>query len=162
LDSALPFSPPAFTIRPMKRILLSSRCPPYPRYLGDRLVFWHLASGLEARGPQLARLALSCRPEDAGGLDWSGLPSGHARLRPLPANRQWTYIQRALLPSARFPRQAHQAASPQMWQAIEQQLAQHTYDVVHLFGGVQVYEYHHALKHLPTVITPYEAYSLYL
>ncbi len=146
----------------MKRILLISRCPPYPLYLGDRLIIWHLAHELEARGYQIDLLAFSDRPEDTDEIDQYAMYFGQVGLFPLPANRQWTYIRRALLPSARFPHRADQATSPQMWQAIQQQLAQHTYDVVHLFGGVQVYEYHHALKHLPTVITPYEAYSLYL
>ena len=36
------------------------------------------------------------------------------------------------------------------------------YDVAHLFGGIQVYEYAHAVEPLPALITPYESYSLYL
>jgi glycosyltransferase involved in cell wall biosynthesis len=49
-----------------------------------------------------------------------------------------------------------------MWNAIQRQIDQNRYDVVHLFGGVQVYEYYHALNGLPAIITPYESYSLYL
>ena len=48
-----------------------------------------------------------------------------------------------------------------MWRAIEAHIAENDYDAVHLFGGVQVYEFLHALDGLPTVITPYESYSLY-
>jgi glycosyltransferase involved in cell wall biosynthesis len=33
---------------------------------------------------------------------------------------------------------------------------------VHLFGGIQVYEFKNALGDIPTIITPYESYSLYL
>src|SRR5690606_18930768 len=39
---------------------------------------------------------------------------------------------------------------------------QYRYDVAHLFGGVQVYEFRHALAGLPALIVPYESYSLYL
>ena len=36
------------------------------------------------------------------------------------------------------------------------------YDVVHLFGGVKVYEYLPLVRQLPNVIVPYESYSLWL
>ncbi len=146
----------------MRRILLISRCPPYPLYLGDRLIIWHLMRELEARHYEIDLLAFSDRPEDAAEIDQYDGYFGEVRLFPLPVNRQATYIQRILLPSARFPRRAEQASSPAMWQAIQQQIANNSYDLVHVFGGVQVYEYFHALGNLPTLITPYESYSLYL
>jgi glycosyltransferase involved in cell wall biosynthesis len=71
----------------------------------------------------------------------------------------WLYLQRALKP---FPQSANQAWQANMWQAIEKQLSAQTYDVVHLFGGVQVYEFAALLKEIPTIITPYESFSLYL
>jgi glycosyltransferase involved in cell wall biosynthesis len=49
-----------------------------------------------------------------------------------------------------------------MWARIEAYRARAAYDAAHLFGGVQVYEYAHALGGLPALITPYESYSLYL
>ena len=49
-----------------------------------------------------------------------------------------------------------------MWGAITQHLKDIHYDVVHVFGGIQVYEFHHLLEQHPNVITPYESYSLYL
>jgi glycosyltransferase involved in cell wall biosynthesis len=67
-----------------------------------------------------------------------------------------------LLPGARWPRSADQSWSPAMWRAIQARLQAETYDVIHLFGGIQVYEFHHALGDMPTIITPYESYSLYL
>ncbi|MEL7234754.1 MAG: glycosyltransferase family 4 protein, partial [Chloroflexota bacterium] len=39
--------------------------------------------------------------------------------------------------------------------------ATNTYDAVHLFGGVQVYDFARLLDGLHTVMTPYESYSLY-
>ena len=49
-----------------------------------------------------------------------------------------------------------------MWQAIEQAVNTRDHDCAHFFGGVQVYEYRHAVGTLPALITPYESYSLYL
>jgi glycosyltransferase involved in cell wall biosynthesis len=72
------------------------------------------------------------------------------------------YLKRLLLPGTRYPQAADAAWSARMWQAIRQQLAQHDYDLAHLFGGVQVYEYARALDILPALIVPYESYSLYL
>lgn len=46
------------------RILLISRCPPWPLYLGDRLIVYHLAEELEARKHELDLLAFTNRPED--------------------------------------------------------------------------------------------------
>ena len=34
----------------MPRVLLISRCPPWPLHLGDRLIIWHLARELAQRG----------------------------------------------------------------------------------------------------------------
>jgi glycosyltransferase involved in cell wall biosynthesis len=48
-----------------------------------------------------------------------------------------------------------------MWQAIRDHIAQNKYDVVQVFGGIQVYEYRDLLRGLPTVITPYESFTLY-
>jgi glycosyltransferase involved in cell wall biosynthesis len=45
---------------------------------------------------------------------------------------------------------------------VRQHVEHFQYDLVHLFGGVQVYEYSRAVKPLPAMITPYESYSLYL
>ncbi|HEX2906182.1 MAG TPA: glycosyltransferase family 4 protein [Phototrophicaceae bacterium] len=144
------------------KILLISRCPPYPLHLGDRLILYHLAEELEARHHQLDLLAFYDRPTD---LDEQGRYDhrfNHVELIPEPHRTQGDYLRRTLLPNMRFPRRAEQAWSPAMWQAIEARLKAETYDVVHLFGGVQVYEYARALRGLPAMITPYESYSLYL
>jgi len=61
-----------------------------------------------------------------------------------------------------FPRSANTAWSGAMWRAISEQLAAQEYDVVHLFGGIQVYEYRELVRPHPNLITPYESYSLYL
>jgi glycosyltransferase involved in cell wall biosynthesis len=46
-----------------------------------------------------------------------------------------------------------------MWQAIQ---SSGDYDIIHLFGGIQIYEFFHALNNHPAIITPYESFSLYL
>jgi glycosyltransferase involved in cell wall biosynthesis len=145
------------------RILLIARCPPFPLHFGDRLIVYHLARMLRQRGHTLDLLAFYDRDEDetdaaraayADSFDHITLIREHPR-------SSAAYLRR-LLPGTHFPRRADDAWSPTMWRAIESRLAGSDYDVVHLFGGVQVYEYAALLAALPTVITPYESYSLYL
>jgi glycosyltransferase involved in cell wall biosynthesis len=143
----------------MKTLLLISRCPPYPIHLGDRLIIWHLARELSRRGYAFDLLAFANRPEDHAEIDHYRAFFRHITLVNEP---QRGYLKRLLWPAVRFPQTANQAWSPEMWRAIESHIAQNRYDVAHLFGGVQVYEFRHALGHLPAVITPYESYSLYL
>lgn len=145
-----------------KRILLISRCPPYPIHLGDRLIIWHLVRHLIQRGHTVDLLAFANRPQD-----WQEVPQYApffrlVELYPEPRRTPLNYLQRAFFPAARFPRRANEAWSPQMWEAVTRRLSMERYDVVHLFGGVQVYEFAHALNGQPALITPYESYSLYL
>lgn len=144
------------------RILLISRCPPYPLYLGDRLIVYHLADELEARHHHIDLLAFANRPEDWHEQDQYDHYFDHVELFPEPVRSQASYLKRLLLPGARWPRTAEQSWSPPMWRAIENRLAAGNYDAIHLFGGIQVYELIGALGGRPAIITPYESYSLYL
>ncbi len=143
----------------MKTILLISRCPPYPLHLGDRLIIWHLARELARRGDSIDLLAFANRPEDRGEVEHYRPFFRHITLIEEPRR---AYLRRLIVAGARFPKTAAQTWSPDMWQMIAQHIAQYAYDVAHLFGGVQVYEFHRALDALPAIITPYESYSLYL
>lgn len=146
----------------MKRILLISRCPPYPLFLGDRLIIWHLMRELEARHYQIDLLAFADRPDDWDEVGRYDMYFGQVKLFPMPPSRMSSYIARVLLPSRRFPTDAEQSRSPQMFRAIQRFVAENDYDLAHFFGGVQVYEYAHVIGDLPALITPYESYSLYL
>jgi glycosyltransferase involved in cell wall biosynthesis len=144
------------------RILLISRCPPWPLYLGDRLIVYHLAEELEARRHRIDLLAYANRPED-----WNEQGSYYYRFEQVelfaePPRSPLSYLKRALLPPARWPRRAEDSWSPDLWRAIQRRLDTEHYDVIHLFGGILVYEFYHALRGLPALITPYESYSLYL
>lgn len=144
------------------KILLISRCPPWPLHLGDRLIIYHLASELELVHHEIDLLAFSNRAEDEAELDQYNYKFRHVELIQEPRRTLADYARRLLWPPARFPRRAEAAWSPDMWRAIQRRLDSNDYDVVHLFGGIHVYEYHHALRGLPAVITPYESFSLYL
>ncbi len=144
------------------RILLISRCPPWPLFLGDRLIVYHLAEELEARHNELDLLAFAERPEDWHEQDHYDHRFNHVQLLPEAPRSQLSYLQRLLMPNKRFPQEAAQSWSPAMWQAIQQRLAAEHYDAIHLFGGIQVYEFYHALGGRPAIITPYESFSLYL
>lgn len=148
----------------MQHLLMISRCPPYPLHLGDRLIVYHLAEELAARGVEIDLLAFAEYP-----TDWSLTEQQHysaffrsVTLFDMPQRPLPEMLRRAVFANARFPQEAEQAFAPEMWHEITRRIAAQHYDAVHLFGGVQVFEFLHALQGLPTVITPYESYSLYL
>ncbi len=146
----------------MPHILLISRCPPWPLHLGDRLIVWHLVRELSRRGCVIDLMAFASQAEDHDDLDHYRAHFGIVALFDEPARPPSTLLRRLLLPGARFPDQAAGVSSPAMWRAIEEQVAGNAYDCAHFFGGIQVSEYHQAVGDLPTLITPYESYSLYL
>lgn len=141
-------------------ILLISRCPPYPLHFGDRLIIWHLARELLKRGYTLDLLALTQYESDTEEIHHYAPFFRDVALFPETARTQWMYLRRLL--GAHYPRNAKSAWQSDVWQALEQKLADNHYDLVHLFGGVHVYEFAHLLKAIPAIITPYESYSLYL
>ncbi len=143
-------------------VLLISRCPPFPLYHGDRLIPYHLARELSARRHAIDLLAFYDNPADLAEIPRYEQHFRSVMLIREPRRSLFSYWLRARLPNLRFPRQAEASWSAEMWRAIEAKLAQHAYDVVHLFGGVQVYEYHHLVASLPNLIVPYESYSLWL
>ena len=143
-------------------ILLISRCPPYPLYLGDRLIVYNLVRQLARRGHQIDLLAFSDRFEDITERDQYSDLFRQITIVADPPRTSFDYALRLLRPGARFPRRAERSWSQMMWEAVRHHVKTYDYDLVHLFGGVQVYEYAHAIEPLPAIITPYESYSLYL
>ncbi|MEO8392293.1 MAG: glycosyltransferase [Chloroflexota bacterium] len=143
-------------------ILLISRCPPYPLHLGDRLIVFHLAQELTRRGHVIDLIAFSDRFEDIAERDHYADLFRTITIVADPPRSSFDYAVRWLMPSRRFPQRENQAWSPAMWDAIRQHVEANRYDLVHFFGGIQVYEYAHAVEPLPALITPYESYSLYL
>ncbi len=143
-------------------VLLISRCPPYPLHLGDRLIVYHLAQQLARRGHVVDLIAFSDRFEDIPDRVQYVDLFRHITIIADPPRTSLDYGLRLLAPPLRFPRHADQAWSPAMWDAIRDHVEPNHYDVAHLFGGIQVYEYARAVAPLPAIITPYESYSLYL
>ena len=146
----------------MRNILLISRCPPYPRHLGDRLIVWHLARELHQRGNRIDLLALTNHADDSQHIQHYRSFFRHIRLLPEPPRSSLGYIRRLLKPGARFAASPEASFSPPLWGAIADQLNRHAYDLVHCFGSITVYEYLPLFAHLPKLITPYESHSLYL
>lgn len=145
-----------------RRILLISRCPPYPLHLGDRLIIGHLARHLKQRGYVLDLIALAQSPEDHQQIQQYAQDFRNITLIDEEPRSPASYLWRLLYAPARFPRHAQDSWSAPMWEAITAHLNQHEYDLVHLFGGIQVYEFAHLVQGYPNIITPYESYSLYL
>jgi polysaccharide biosynthesis protein PslH len=141
-------------------LLLISRCPPYPLHLGDRLIVYHLAEQLAARGYTIDLLAFYDRDGDQESVAPYRSFFRHIQLIREPRRSTLAYLARLLC--GMFPQHAGAAWSPDMWQAIQSRLAAEHYDVIQVFGGVQVYEYQALIRHIPNLIVPYESYSLFL
>lgn len=144
------------------RILFISRCPPYPLHFGDRLILWHLARVLHQRGHRLDLLAFAQFADDHAEIRAYRSLFRHVRLIDEPARTPAHYLRRIVQPARRFPQMAQAAWSPAMWTAVAEQIGAQSYDAVHVFGGIQVYEYAPLLRDLHAIITPYESFSLYL
>ncbi len=143
-------------------ILLISRCPPFPLYRGDRLIPYYLARELADRRAQIDLIAFYDNPVDIADIPrYEHLFRSVTTIRE-PQRSSADYLQRMRNPDARFPTHAEQSWSPEMWRAIETARRENSYDVAHLFGGVQVYEYRHLVRDLPNIIVPYESYSLWM
>jgi polysaccharide biosynthesis protein PslH len=143
-------------------LLLISRCPPYPLHLGDRLIPYHLAQELSARGHQIDLIALYDQPDDPAQVsEYQQYFRSVQLIRETPRSTGG-YIKRLITPGALFPQTAQEAWAPELWQAIQTRVTATYYDFVQLFGGIQVYEYRELIRHLPNLIVPYESFSLYL
>jgi glycosyltransferase involved in cell wall biosynthesis len=125
------------------------------------LIPYHLAEQLSARH-NIDLLAFYDQPDDPSNVHHYEHFFRSVQLIREPQRSTLAMLSRAIRPGAMFPRTVDQVWSPEMWQAIMAQLAAHHYDVVQLFGGIQVYEYRELVRTLPNLIVPYESYSLYL
>ncbi len=140
-------------------ILFVARCLPWPPHHGDRVILYQLLPELAARGHACDVVALA-QPDDTG----EDAARGAAVCRRLDVVREaprshLQYLTRLRRP---FPRRAAESWNPELWRVVEHRLASQRYDVVHLFGGVTVYEVREAVRSIPSVIVPYESFSLYL
>ncbi|HVO68488.1 MAG TPA: glycosyltransferase [Aggregatilineaceae bacterium] len=143
-------------------VLLISRCPPFPLYYGDRLIPYHLARELSARRYLIDLLAFYDSPEDIAEIPRYERLFRSVKLIGEPRRSIMSYWRRVRKRSARFPVDGADSWSPNMWKSIEQAIPNQPYDVAHVFGGVQVYEYLHLVRRIPNIIVPYESYSLWL
>jgi glycosyltransferase involved in cell wall biosynthesis len=140
-------------------ILFASRCFPSPPHYGDRLILYHLLQELRARGHACDVVAFHQSAADLGERDRSA-----ALCRELePVVEQPRSVIRYLTRLGRpFPDRAELCWNPAMWRALARRLAARRYDVVHLFGGIQVYEVRDLVRRVPTVIVPYESHALWM
>ena len=136
-------------------VLLISRCPPFPIHFGDRLIPYHLARELSARRHLIDLVAFYQQPEDIADVPRYQRFFRNVALLPEPQRTSRDYLRRIRKKDERFPASAAQSWSPEMWDTILRMLQDHAYDVVHLFGGVHVYEYLPLVHTLPNVIVPY-------
>lgn len=143
-------------------MLLISRCPPFPLYRGDRLIPYYIARELAERQAQIDLIAFYDNPVDIAEVPRYERLFRSVKLIREPQRSTASYARRIIDRSERFPKTAEQSWSPEMWGAIEDATRQHSYEMVHLFGGVQVYEYLNLVSEIPNVIVPYESFSLWM
>jgi glycosyltransferase involved in cell wall biosynthesis len=143
-------------------MLLISRCPPFPLYMGDRLIPYHLARQLSSRHYHIDLIAFYSKPHDLAEIPRYERYFRNIQLIREPERSTLDYFNRVRRPERMFPNNASEAWSPEMWNAINARLTSNRYDVVKVFGGIQVYEYRDLVCQLPNVIMPYESYSLFL
>jgi glycosyltransferase involved in cell wall biosynthesis len=140
-------------------VLFVSRCLPYPTREGDRLILGHLLAHLRGRGHRCDLVALDEAPASGAGRAAAVEQDPGIEVVPARPRHPLQYATRLLRP---FPGDAAHCWNPALWRTVERRLAARHYDVVHLFGGIQVYELRGLVAGRPTVITPYESYSLRL
>lgn len=119
----------------------------------------HLARRLAARGHRLELLAFDL-DRDADDIEIKSDAFIEAQAIPERRRSGLDYLLRLLHP---FPNSAGECWNPDMWRAIQGRLEAVRFDLVHFFGGIQVYEFRNlVLDRMPTVIVPYDSMSLLL
>ncbi len=144
------------------RILFISRSPTMPLFLGDRLILYHLAHSLAQRGHTFDLLALDDRPDLTSERHATDIPFNHVGYFPSTSRSMVKVLQQTVFGMSRFSKATTSATSPALAEAIVRRVQSTAYDVVHFFGGMQVYEYASFVGSLPKLISPYESYTLYL
>jgi glycosyltransferase involved in cell wall biosynthesis len=140
-------------------VLVVSRCLPLPLHHGDRLILYHLLRTLGRRGHELDVLAFSLDARDAAELPAARQLARSVDVVPEPPRSPGRYLRRLLTGAPRAPRECW---SPAMATALADRLSARRYEVVHFFGGIQVYEFGPLASGHPRIIVPYESHSLLL
>jgi glycosyltransferase involved in cell wall biosynthesis len=141
------------------RILFVSRCLPLPLHRGDRLILRHLLAALQDAGHRTDVIAFVAGEDDPGVVEASAPLCRRLVTVPERPRSPFDYLVRLVRP---FPGSARACWNRGMWGAIEACLAGSRFDVVHFFGGIQVYEFRNAVRPRPAIICPYESHSLFL
>ena len=93
-------------------LLLLSRRPPASLYLGDRLIIYHLARELAARGHTLDLIALNDRSETPKDRALYAPFFRRMTVLPEPPPSPVAFLRRLI--GHRFPRRAEEARSPEL------------------------------------------------
>lgn len=139
------------------RILFISRCPPLPLHFGDRLMLYYLVRELTAMGHEIELLALDLDDARVASIGATG-PNGRYEIVRERTRYPLGYLMRLFRP---FPGSANRCWNPELWERASQKIKARQFNVVHFFGGIQVYELRNLVKGLlPTVIVPFDSMSL--
>lgn len=140
-------------------VLLVSRCFPYPRHYGDRLIVSHLVEELRERGHTFDMAAFYLHDRDLDEVSRCRRLFGRFEAVKERPRSGIDYLKRMF---RLVPGSADQCWNPGMWRAIEGLISTGRCDLIHFFGGIQLYEFRRLCGRLPSLITPYESFGLFL
>lgn len=141
------------------RILVISRCLPLPQHYGDRLLLYHVVQHLRERGHTFELIAFHQKASDLEEIPRATVIFEHVEVIRERPRSPLDYLKRLWHP---FPESAAGCWNSEMWEAVDRRLSQQHFDLVHFFGGIQVYEYRNAVRDIPRIILPYDSFALHM
>lgn len=127
-------------------LLFISDQPPY-NSAHQKTLLYYLGAELSPKRTIMDLVCFYDQPEDLAEVPRYEHFFRHVTLIPVPAN----VLKRPL--NNAYPQEVEKAWSSAMWEAAENYVRNAHYDLVHLFGGIRIYEYQHLIYDLPHVIT---------
>ncbi|KAB2906416.1 MAG: glycosyltransferase [Anaerolineae bacterium] len=140
-------------------ILFIAHCPPYPPRVDERGLIYYLAREYERRRQLVDLVCFYDRPEQLADVPRYSHLFRDIKLVPSVQKTPGQLQQRLRKNTLHFPKNANEAWSPEMWEAIDFFLQTKPYLITYLFGALDVYEYHYLVQHYPTIFVPLAAHS---
>lgn len=133
-------------------ILLITNKPPYPLSDATSTLIYYLAREFTIRHHQVDLACFFQNPYDVANIPRYEAFFRDVELVAYPNIGASDWRKRFKVPSQRFPSDASMAWSPSMWQVVQNWVRERRYSIVHFVGHIDVYEYAHLVKRLPSIL----------